>query len=170
MRISDWSSDVCSSDLARTIIIVCLNFYAVGPCSHPVWGWRKSMPVKPRDGPFERRGSANNSIFQRPKQSCLKEPIFCSCCERTVHCGSLPMRRDRRRQWLISSFPMRRHNRHVVRNQETKRVQRRTSRIRARPLGTTRMRGRSHEKPSEQNSPNRVHGGDRKSTRLNSSH
>src|SRR3546814_5768578 len=97
MRISDWSSDVCSSDLARTIIIVCLNFYAVGPCSHPVWGWRKSMPVKPRAGPFERRGSANNSIFQRPKQSCLKEPIFCSCCERTVHCGSLPMRRDRRR-------------------------------------------------------------------------
>src|SRR3546814_9485819 len=69
------------------------------------------------------------------------------------------MRRDRRRKWMISSFPMRRHNRHVVRNQETKRVQRSTSRIRARPRGTKRMRGRSHEKPSEQNSPNRVHGG-----------
>src|SRR3546814_715168 len=66
------------------------------------------------------------------------------------------MRRDRRRKWMISSFPMRRHNRHVVRNQETKRVQRSTSRIRARPRGTKRMRGRSHEKPSEQNSPNRV--------------
>src|SRR3546814_6644156 len=60
---------------------------------------------------------------------------------------------------MISSVPMRRHKRNVVRNQETKRVQRSTSRIRARPRGTKRMRGRSHEKPSEQNSPNRVHGG-----------
>src|SRR3546814_15084496 len=110
------------------------------------------MPVKPRAGPFERRGSANNSIFQRPKQSCLKEPIFCSCCERTVHCGYLPLRRDRRRKWMISSFHMRRHNRHVVRNQETKRVQRRTSRIRASPRGTTRRRGGGQEKTTEKKS------------------
>src|SRR3546814_14526594 len=59
MRISDWSSDVCSSDLGEKIAIVILHPARTAPAAAFVL-----YQLKPRLNPLDIEGSANVGTFE----------------------------------------------------------------------------------------------------------
>src|SRR3546814_5762319 len=65
MRISDWSSDVCSSDLDRDTIAPSRRFYAGGGGSVRGYGYQDIGPRDANDDPIGGRGLAELSVEAR---------------------------------------------------------------------------------------------------------
>src|SRR3546814_10110711 len=89
MRISDWSSDVCSSDLFKALVLGARGRRG-----------RKILPVNAATAPAELTGSAQNEIEETRRTARIKMGIGTGRCQDGVHIEALLL-------WPIVEMTMR---------------------------------------------------------------